>query len=296
MKRWLLLLFLIFLIPTPASAQFGGCLPALCGKAVAPPPSCIEAVTFLTRTSGLDTPHRNNYINLICGLVTDGVWPKLDYIYTFATQDQTTANLNLVSSDFTVIPQASPAWAVDRGYTGIANSSTVYLFTNFAPPGCIIHSPLCLAWTTNNAHFSVWSNTAGQTNGWATGISGGPGNGSTFILTRDLADKAQFNINSVPGIIVSNTDGHGLFEVNMSGGNTIDVYINGSSVGTLGTTALDPWGGPIPLLAAGIYAGTIQHGWDGQMSAATAGGSLTSTDHANLYARLRTYMTAVGVP
>jgi hypothetical protein len=254
--------------------------------------SCNASATFLNRTSGLDVTHLNAYTNLICGLDNDGVLTKLDTLYTFATQDQTTANLNLISSSYTIVPQSSPTWTIDRGYTGVANSTSVYLYNGFAPPtpggGAV--------WTNNNASVSIWSNTAGQTTGWSNGVTGGPGNGSIFILPRDGSNQAQFNLNSIPGTIVSNTDGHGLFAVNMTSGTTLDSYINGASVGTLSTTAAAPWGGPLPFLASGNYPGQIHNGWNGQLSAASAGGALTATDHANLYTRMRAYMTAVGVP
>src|SRR6266446_6451001 len=119
--RWLLLLLL--LAPTPAPAQFGGCLPGFCGT-VQSVASCAESVAFIARTSGLDAAHKNNYHRLICGLVADGIWSNLDALYTFATKDQTTANLNLKSASFTAVAAGGPAWVADRGYTGVESSTS----------------------------------------------------------------------------------------------------------------------------------------------------------------------------
>src|SRR5258706_16256620 len=79
---------------------------------------CASAAAFLARTSGLDATHTNAYINLICGLVSDGIFSKLDALYIFATQDSTTAMLNLISTSFTASTfSGTLTFTTDRGYT-----------------------------------------------------------------------------------------------------------------------------------------------------------------------------------
>src|SRR5229473_5562637 len=86
----------------PASAQWSEGRGWLTGAgwlplAQAPGGGCSQATTFLARTSGLSGTETTAYTNLICGLVTDGVYPSLDALYIFATNTTTTANLNLIS-------------------------------------------------------------------------------------------------------------------------------------------------------------------------------------------------------
>ena len=73
------------------------------------------AAAFLARTSGLNATHTNAYTALINGLVSDAIWAKLDVLYLFATQDQTTALLNLVSASFTAVIHGAPPFAADNG-------------------------------------------------------------------------------------------------------------------------------------------------------------------------------------
>src|SRR3974390_3125511 len=62
-------------------------------------PSCSQSSNFLARATGVTSnTDKTNYDTMICGLVTDGVWSKLDALYVFAAVDRTTAKLNLVSS------------------------------------------------------------------------------------------------------------------------------------------------------------------------------------------------------
>ncbi len=253
--------------------------------------SCAAATAFLARTSGLSLFYRNAYGNLICGLVADGVWSKLDALYVFATHNQTTANLNLVSSSYTVVPQNSPTWSADRGYAGVEGSTGTYLYNGFTPPpggGA--------SFTTNNAHVSVWSNSSGQSDNYMAGIYGGsPFTGGVLLAPRASNDKSLYLLNNVTGLLVTNTDGKGLYTANMSGGNLLTAYKNGASVGTLSEAAGAPWGAQMSLLAVNFYPGQIRDGTGDQISAASIGGALTAPDHANLYSRLLTFLTAVGV-
>src|SRR5215471_17837360 len=77
-----------------------------------------QASAFLARTSGLSTQERNAYINLINGLVSDGVWSLLDALYVMATNTTSTAALNLVSTSFSLVTHGSMTFTADVGYTG----------------------------------------------------------------------------------------------------------------------------------------------------------------------------------
>ncbi len=255
-----------------------------------PTASCATADAFLARTSGLNSLHRSAYSNLICGLVADGVWAKLDIFYVFATQNQAAADLNLISSSFPNSTHGSPAWVADGGYSGVEGSSSVYMsygVSGFPTPN----------FSTNNAHGSVWSNSSGQTAGVANGSGGGGGTGSVDIFTRTASNQSLYYMNSMSThVTAANTDGSGLYVANMDSGTTLTGWKNGVLQGTQSTSAVATWGGTLFILASNAYPGTGAAGTGAQISAASWGGSLTPTDEANFYARLRTYMTAVGVP
>lgn len=91
---------------------------------------CAAASAFLARSSGLDALHQVAYINLICGLVADGVWIFLDAVYVLATTNTTTALLNLVSTSFPLTVNGAPTFTADSGYVGGAGK---WLDTGFNP-------------------------------------------------------------------------------------------------------------------------------------------------------------------
>lgn len=113
-----------------------------------------------TITAGLDTVHQNAYSNLICGLVTDGVWSELDLFYVIFTQDFTTAKMNLVSTSFTLAETNTGTFVADRGYT---SSGTSYLATGWdaATNG--------VQFQRNAAHISVYVENAGSNAGAEVG-------------------------------------------------------------------------------------------------------------------------------
>src|SRR5258706_5828950 len=84
--------------------------------------SCAESTAFFARTSGLDAAHIAAYNTFICGLVTDGLFSKFDVLHIYATQDSTTALLNLVSTSYNGTAVGSPTFTADRGFTGTGSS------------------------------------------------------------------------------------------------------------------------------------------------------------------------------
>jgi hypothetical protein len=79
---------------------------------------CSEATVFLARTSGLDATHTTAYTDLICGMVTDGIWAKADALYIEATQDSTTSRLNIKSTSFSPLTTSGGTLLGDPVYTG----------------------------------------------------------------------------------------------------------------------------------------------------------------------------------
>ena len=256
-------------------------------------PFGLQATAFLNRTSGLDALHANAYNALINGLVSDGVWSKLDVLYIFATQNTTTALLNLISSSFTGTANGSPSFTTDRGYTGVDASSTVFINTGFNPTTA--PSP---NYVTNSCHISAWADTAvtaGSSGGAFIGHSGAAGNTSN-IYGRFSDGNAYFRINDLTpagGFTSASSLGHWL--ACRTGASASIGYKNGASFATLNQTAGTLSNNNIFVLAYNLN-GTASTGSACQLTMASMGGGLTATDATNFYNRLRTYMTSVGVP
>lgn len=241
-----------------------------------------------TITSGLDAAHTTAYTNLICGLVTDGVWTKLDMLHIYATQDSVTALLNLVSTSFNGTTNGSPTFTADRGFTGAAGT-TVWIETGFVP-STGVH-----AFTQNSAHISAWSLTNSNSATAIIGIFDSINSNSTDIYPRYSDNLAYGRINSgnIAGVAVADSIGH--YISNRSNSTTVISYKNGSSILTNSSAASAVLSNrsmfTIALNSNGTTAGSPR-----QVTMATIGAGLTGTDALNSYNRYRTYMTAVGIP
>lgn len=280
-----------------AGAAAGQATVAATGGTAAPPSPGPEASAFLARTSGLDATHTNAYTNLINGLVADAVWSKLDLLHIYATQNSTTALLNLVSTSYNGTANGSPTFTVDRGFTGTDGSATVYINTGFN--AATASSP---KFVQNSAHLSVWNvtNPGGGMNGAAMGTAT-PSSGAGNLIqpqstTGNCALKANCN-GQIDAIAGSGTGHH---VANRSGPNARDGYRNGVNIQSITSGANS---GSIAVQNGNIYA--IGHnnldtpvpvGSGFQLAMISIGSSLSPTDVTFFYNRLRTYMTAVGVP
>jgi len=251
-----------------------------------------EARAFLLRTSGLDMAHIFNYATLINGLVADGVWAKLDVLHVYATQDSTTAKLNLVSSSYNGLAIGSPAitFVADRGFTGGTDASTGGYIDPVFNPATVVSSKH----VQNSAHVSAWplTNFASNTEVIGANTSGG---WITGILTWHTTNNAYFYANTTvnTGVAIANSVGH--YIANRSNSSTVEGYKNGSLLVTNSSnTSVAP--SSLNIVACGYNldgsARTSAH----QLAMMSIGGALTSTEATAFYTRLRTYMTAVGVP
>ena len=256
--------------------------------------SCTQADTFLARTSGLDTTHTNMYKGLICCLVTNSVWTKFNVLYQFATQDSTTALLNLVSTSYTGTAHGSPTFTADRGFTGVEGSTTVYVDTGFNPVSDTSN------FTQNSAHISEWNVTSLQSGHTGVGSINAGQTANTYILAQFSDGAAYFRINvginAGQSLPIGSSIGH--FIANRDDSTSQEGYVNGAPF--LGS----PHGGgqaSAALVNQNFYA--MAYNFNGtaggvgrQVAEVSAGSTLTPTDVANFYSCERTAMTAIGVP
>lgn len=253
-----------------------------------------EATAFLARTTGLDATHTNAYIALIDGLVADSVWSRLDVLHIYATQDSTTALLNLVSSSYNGTNNGGNSpFTADRGFLGSNGSSTVFIDTGFNPSTASLPK-----YTQDSAHLSTWplSNTSNN-NG---GIGAGPASGN--VATNYIAESQNnffiLRVNATGGngnqAVAENTAlGH--YIGNRSNSTTQQGYKNGANILT-STTDPSHSLANLNIYTLAINSNGTAAGCARQLAMASIGSSLSSTDATNFYNRLRTYMTAVGVP
>jgi len=254
-----------------------------------PPPSggtSAEATAFLARTSGLDATHTNAYTALIDGLVADGIWAKLDVLYIYATDTSVNAVLNLVSTNYNGTISGSPTFTADRGFTGTDSNTLNFINPGFNPTTA--PSPKSVL---NSAHISLWTNATISGNG-----SGIVATQCAFIAPNHNSGAFYSRINSAnAGGTFSASAAAGHYLGSRTGVSAIAGYKNGSSVmtDTQASTSL-PNFNYVSLGYNNSGAGTV--GSSQQHAMFSIGSGLNSTEAGNFYARLRTYMTVVGVP
>lgn len=256
-----------------------------------------ETTAFLARANAvtaLDTTHTNAYKALINGLVSDGIFAKLDILFVFATQSQGVSLLNLVNSTYSASVGASPNFTADRGFKGNSTSGTL-ISTNYNPSTAGGH------FTSSSAHLSGWQVDGTLTNDVSILVGGAdPGNAGNLELYPQYTDGGTYmTVLDSPAAFGSGlTPITGWFcgtRTASSGANTGAAYVNGSQYGSNRNSTSS--GVPNSNICALGDPGLPSSNYSSyQCGCLSAGGALSSTDVANFYGRLRTYMTAVGVP
>jgi hypothetical protein len=249
-------------------------------------PSCTPSSNFLARTSGLTNPQKTNYDNLICGLETDSVGcvtgSQLIGLWVLAAPDSATSLLNLCSSSFTLVAQASIPFTINIGYTG--NGSSQYLSTGLAPNA----SPPNL----NSLSFGVYvtlSNTTANT-GVAIGTLE-PGTQS-YIRPLFTGNLAQYTANSLTtSAAVANTDAKGQWVATRTTGSATALYLN-SNTTPFASNGSDTSAGPPTtefLIGATNNAGSpILFSVD-RLSFAFVGNAITAANMALVSNRINTF-------
>ncbi len=268
-------------------ARFGNVAAIMApGSGITPPANQIT-IDFLARTSGLDTAHTNAYTAFIDGLVTDAVvasgtdWTPFDGLYLFATQDQTTALLNLPSATYNGTNVNSLSFTADQGFTG---TNTAYLDTNFNPttatsPNFGQDSAFTMGWSLT----SLFS--GGGIFGTVLGLISG---GVNSIYPRYTNDTAFIRANCSADINPASTDGKAFWAVNRTANNLQTAYKDAVSIGTDATASSASNNSKFIFMSDGT-----RH-WDNQCAAGAFGSKLTGTQITNFYNRLHDFLHTVG--
>lgn len=241
------------------------------------------AAAFLARTTGLDNFHRKAYIKLINGLVSDGVWSKLDLLQIYAAPDQTTANLNLISTDFTASTTGSPVWTADRGYT---TASGKWVDTNWNP------ATNGVQFTQDAAHVGYWSGTTASQFQFTIGLKT-TSNGQLRMVGRASGDTSNISINdNTAASTPANADGGGFFVGVRTNSTTKQIWRNGSQLG-----------GDITRATLAVQSFILQSAGDNVNSgnsaaivtrAMFAGNALSAAEIGLFYTRMSIFMTTIG--
>lgn len=261
---------------------------------------CSQATAFLARTSGLSGTETTAYTNMICGMVTDGVWSKLDILYIFATNTTTTAKLNLVNSSFTATYNGTPPeatqFSADHGYTG--DGSTVWLNTGWTPSTSAVNYT-----TTGGAAGAYILNNRTTISGAVSFgcIQGGFGNAMVIFPFNTGSNQGEVQANNSSASFPSfgaTAQGMTAYNITSSGNETF--YRNASSVGTA-TVANSGLcnSGSLAVFVANLtgapFTGSGYAFSADQISALYLGGGMSGADILNVHSRVNTFMTALGV-
>jgi hypothetical protein len=275
------------------------------GGGGAPSGSCSQSTAFFLRvnTAGatLTTATHNAVDTAICGLVTDGVWALLDALWVPAIDVATgtlatIANMNWVSSSYTLVPHGTPTLTPDAGYLGADASSTIYLDTGFNPSTAGGHYGL------TSEHLSFWSLNATQSSaggGTAIGIYDGTNLSQVNPYYSTSTAQCQLSESTAgPASTVGTALGHTVCTRVAS--NSEFLFRNGAqlSSGTSTSTIL------INLnffILARNDSGTAGIGAGNQFAVATIGGGISTaqisssggTTGTGLTPRMCAYLTAV---
>lgn len=239
---------------------------------------CSQATAFLVRTSGLSANYQTQYTTMICGLVTDGVFTKLDVFYVFATADTTTAKLNLIQNAFpATAPNGDPTFTAQAGYT---NPSNKYLDSGFNASTATTPQ-----YVQNSASMFNWNSASGPDNGHEMGLVSGAGNS---LENRTGGDLISVAINAAAAFTVANTDASGLWTVNRTSSSNVDIYHNGASF-SLGnsSTSAAVQNSNMTFFVGSAFNTTAT------LKAGGCGSQLTSGDISNLNTRLTTFFANI---
>lgn len=216
--------------------------------------------------------------NLIVGLKADGVWSKLDRLWLFAAENTASALVDLKATA-TATAVNSPTFST-TGYT--FNGSTNYINTGYNPASGTNYAQ-------NSAHISVWpvniSSSAWAQHGNYDNTKGAGLEWGSTVWYAYINDNTLSNTSVTKGST-------GLITLTRPASGSRKLYVSGTSaysdsVSSTGISSNNYYVG------AGNAAGSATHHTTNKIATFSIGGSLTDTDVANLYSRLRTYMTAV---
>lgn len=227
----------------------------------------------------------------IQGMDDDTDWALIDVFQVYAAHTQADGLLDWKNnSDATL--SGTPTFTTDRG--AMTGGSADFLISNFVPSTDgvnFIQDSACIGVYINDAGGDTSSSTT-----YACGMADAGNVRGSRIAPKDSLGGIRGILNSGSTTAFTSSAPNtraGFTTINRSGASALEGYRNGSSVGT-GTTA------STGVCSQPTWIGLHNNGGSGisgmavRFAAFMAAGSLDATRQARVYARLLTYLTAIG--
>jgi hypothetical protein len=239
-----------------------------------------EALALFARMTTPPDARRKGLINtLIAGLKHAGVWSRLDAFYMLAAHTAQAARLNWVADAYNLTPVNTPAFEVDRGYTG--NGLNAYLDTGFNP----VTSGGKFA--LNDAHLGVWCLTDAAEDKNDIGNT----NARIFARTAASAISGRMNDSIAPSPLppAATSVGHTIFTRAGAAGYRIDKG---------GINRATPSNSSTSMASANFWVAGANGGnhCTKQIAASHFGSCLDGENVVQTNSALRSYLTSVGAP
>jgi hypothetical protein len=222
-----------------------------------------------------DSARRALYAALIDGLVADGIWALLDFLYLYAAADSATSLINLPNGTIAgtlTSGGGAPVFVADRGWTGGGINTNVQ--TNFNP------TSFAGNYTQNDAALFWWSRTASSTSGQPWIGDSGPTR-AYYWNNADHSTDWALNTGANNTFTPAATDG--LFILERTASNAEAIYRNGTQLAAAASAST-----AVPNSSIAMPFGPMQ------LAAAGGGKSLSAGDKTALNNRLLTYLQALG--
>lgn len=224
---------------------------------------------------------------LVAGLIDDGIWSKLDFLYLLAAHAQDSSLLNWINPgthDATVINLLAANYIIDRGWTG--NGVNGYLNTNYTPSTDAINYAL------NSASIGVYVRTDVNEDKFDIGVQPIAGNNYISITSR-YSNIAYIKNNNGITTNIANTDSRGFFINTRLDATDQDLYKNKVKIIDGNDVSVAIPNDVIIILALNIN-GVPSLECTKQISTAFTGAGMTQTDVNNFTDRLELFLDAIG--
>jgi hypothetical protein len=234
-------------------------------------------------------PRETLYRTLINGLVTDNNWSNLDRIWVFSAENHPSALIDLKLHD-AAVEVGTPDFLIDRGFASV-NGTSSYVDTTYNTVTDAVN------FSQNSGSIGIWLVTSPTIGADAYIFGNYDGGSGVFISFNPAAffdGQPYFRLSTAGTPTPSNFE-VGFIAANRSVSTNVDMYHDGALDLNVASTSGAP---PNLNLFVGAVnnSGTASNYSPLRVAAFVVGGSRSATQHLALYNRLRTFMTAVGVP
>ena len=193
-----------------------------------------QALAYLARTvGGNEGGNAANITTLIDGLVSDGVWSKLDCLYVLAQQNATDALLNLIGTNYTI--SGTGTFVAYKGFTSLTSLlNTQFNASTATGPNFIQNSSSLGVWI-----YASLAETIPEINNIPV-----TGTGADSMIYDDYTDGnfyARVNDSGSSGVPIPGSKG--LFVGDRSSSNAVVPYWNGTAQTLQSGTSSPPTNG-----------------------------------------------------